>query len=56
MRGLPRRSMLRLAQPIMIGCDAALGTALRPEGGCRPLLSPAPSAATSASQYGASVT
>ena len=26
MRGLPRRLMSRLAQPIMIGCDAALAS------------------------------
>ncbi len=40
MSGLPRRLMsrrvqaehLRLAQPIMIGCDAALATALRAKG------------------------
>jgi hypothetical protein len=32
MRGFPRRSMLRLAQAIMIACDAAPGTALRAEG------------------------
>jgi hypothetical protein len=29
MRGVPRRNMFRLAAPIMIGADAALGTALR---------------------------
>ena len=39
MRALPRRNMFRLAQPIMIGCVAALGTALRAEGAL-PLLSP----------------
>jgi hypothetical protein len=37
MRGLPRRSMLRLAAPIMIGADAALGAALR-AGGATPRL------------------
>jgi hypothetical protein len=32
MRGVPRWSMLHLAQAIMIACVAALGTALRAEG------------------------
>ena len=40
MRALPRRNMFRLAQPNMFGCDAALGTALRAEGGSRPLYPP----------------
>jgi hypothetical protein len=36
MRGFPRRHMCRLAAPIMIGADAALGTALRAEGAPAP--------------------
>ncbi len=36
MRGLPRRSMLRLAQPIMIGCDAALARRCAPRAGSAP--------------------
>ena len=40
MRGLPRRSMLRLAWPIMIGRDAALARRCAPKGALPPLLSP----------------
>jgi len=36
MRGFPRRIMIRLAQPIMIGCIASLGSGgLRPPGASR---------------------
>ena len=40
MRALPRRNMFRLAAPIMIGAVAALGTALRAEGGSAPFYPP----------------
>ena len=40
MRGLPRAIMIALAAPIMIGAVAALGTALRAEGGSAPFYPP----------------
>ena len=41
MRGFLRAIMIALAQRIMIRCDAALGTALRAEGGAAPFYPPA---------------
>jgi hypothetical protein len=40
MLGLPRRSMLRLARPIMIGRDPALARRCAPTGGAPPAFAP----------------